>query len=115
MAYIDGYVAAVPNTNKQAYLELAAKMAGVFRKHGATRVMETWQDDVPEGKLTSFPMAVKRETGESIIFSWIEWPSKAARNEAWKTVMSDPAMQGASDLFDGKRMIFGGFDVILDV
>jgi uncharacterized protein YbaA (DUF1428 family) len=114
MAYIDGYVAAVPNANKQAYLELAAKMAGVFRKHGATRVMETWQDDVPEGKLTSFPMAVRRETGESIIFSWIEWPSKDARNEAWKTVMSDPAMQGASDLFDGKRMIFGGFDVILD-
>jgi uncharacterized protein YbaA (DUF1428 family) len=114
MAYIDGYVAAVPNANKQAYLELAAKMAGVFRKHGATRVMETWQDDVPEGKLTSFPMAVKREIGESIIFSWIEWPSKDARNEAWKTVMSDPAMQGASDLFDGKRMIFGGFDVILD-
>jgi uncharacterized protein YbaA (DUF1428 family) len=114
MAYIDGYVAAVPNANKQAYLELATKMAGVFRKHGATRVMETWQDDVPEGKLTSFPMAVKRQTGESIIFSWIEWPSKAARNEAWKTVMSDPAMQGASDLFDGKRMIFGGFDVILD-
>jgi uncharacterized protein YbaA (DUF1428 family) len=114
MAYIDGYVAAVPNANKQAYLELAAKMAGVFRMHGATRVMETWQDDVPEGKLTSFPMAVKRETGESIIFSWIEWPSKAARNEAWKTVMSDPAMQGASDLFDGKRMIFGGFDVVLD-
>lgn len=114
MAYIDGYVAAVPNANKKGYLDLAVKMAAVFRKHGAVRVMETWQDDVPEGKLTSFTMAVKREEGESIIFSWIEWPSKEARNEAWKSIMSDPAMQGASDLFDGKRMIFGGFDVIMD-
>jgi uncharacterized protein YbaA (DUF1428 family) len=114
MAYIDGYVAAVPNANKQAYIELAAKMAVLFRKHGATRVMETWADDVPEGKLTSFTMAVKREENESITFSWIEWPSKDARNDAWKVVMSDPSMQGASDLFDGKRMIFGGFDVVLD-
>ena len=114
MAYVDGYVAAVPDANKQAYLEVAAKMAVLFKKHGAIRTMECWQNDVPEGKLTSFTMAVKREDTESIIFSWIEWPSKDVRDEAWKTMMSDPAMQGPNDLFDGKRMIFGGFDVVMD-
>jgi uncharacterized protein YbaA (DUF1428 family) len=114
MAYIDGYVIAVPNANKQAYLDLAIKMAALFKQHGAIRVTETWGDDVPEGKLTSFSLAVKREDQESIVFSWIEWPSKEARNEAWQVIMSDPMMQGASELFDGKRMIFGGFDVIMD-
>lgn len=114
MAYIDGYVAAVPSANKQAYLDMAVKMAALFKQHGATRITETWGDDVPEGKLTSFTMAVKREDHESIIFSLVEWPSKEARNSGWKTVMADPAMQMNNDLFDGKRMIFGGFDVILD-
>ncbi len=114
MAYVDGYVAAVPNANKQAYMDLAVKMAALFKAYGATRIMETWENDVPEGKITSFPMAVKREAGEAVIFSWIEWPSKAARDEGWKAAMADPAMQMGDMPFDGKRMIFGGFDVILD-
>jgi uncharacterized protein YbaA (DUF1428 family) len=114
MAYIDGYVAAVPNANKQAYLDMATKMAVLFKQNGATRIMETWANDVPEGKLTSFPMAVKREDGESVIFSWIEWPSKAVRDTGWKAAMSDPQMQMNNMPFDGQRIIFGGFDVILD-
>jgi uncharacterized protein YbaA (DUF1428 family) len=115
MAYIDGYVAAVPDTNKQAYINRAAEMAALFKKHGATRVMETWGDEVPEGKLTSFSIAVKREDNESIIFSSVEWPSKATREAGWKLIMAEPAMQTGENLFDGKRMIFGGFDVVLDV
>ncbi|MGL4404477.1 MAG: DUF1428 domain-containing protein [Notoacmeibacter sp.] len=114
MAYIDGYVIAVPNSNKQAYLDMAVKTSALFKKHGATRVVETWGDDVPEGKLTSFTMAVKREDHESIVFSMVEWPSKAVRDASWKSLMADPAMQMDNNLFDGKRMIFGGFDVILD-
>jgi uncharacterized protein YbaA (DUF1428 family) len=114
MAYIDGYVAAVPNANKQAYISRAAEMAALFKKHGAIRVTETWGEDVPEGKLTSFTMAVKREDNETIIFSWIEWPSKAVRASGWELIMAEPAMQTGENLFDGKRMIFGGFDVVLD-
>jgi uncharacterized protein YbaA (DUF1428 family) len=116
MSYIDGYVAAVPTANRDAYTKLAKDMAVVFKKHGALSVVENWGDDVPEGKLTSFTMAVKREESESIVFSWITWPSRAVRDEAWKVVMQDPAMQDQSfyKLFDGKRMIFGGFQTIVE-
>jgi uncharacterized protein YbaA (DUF1428 family) len=116
MSYIDGYVAAVPTANRDAYTKLAKDMAVVFKKHGALSVVENWGDDVPEGKLTSFTMAVKREESESIVFSWITWPSRTVRDEAWKVVMQDPAMQDQSfyKLFDGKRMIFGGFQTIVE-
>ena len=115
MNYIDAYVAAVPTANKEAYRTLAEQMAIVFKKHGALNVVENWGEDVPEGKLTSFTMAVKREEHESVVFSWITWPSKTVRDEAWKVVMQDPLMQagGHVSLFDGKRMIFGGFETIV--
>ena len=115
MNYIDAYVAAVPTANKEAYRVLAEQMAVVFKKHGALNVIENWGDDVPEGKLTSFTMAVKREDNESIVFSWITWPSKTVRDDAWKVVMQDPIMQGDGykTIFDGKRMIFGGFQTIV--
>ena len=116
MNYIDAYVAAVPTANKEAYRMFAEKMAIVFKKHGALNVIENWGEDVPEGKLTSFTMAVKREDSESIVFSWITWPSRAVRDEAWKVIMQDPMMQdnGMAKLFDGKRMIFGGFQTIVE-
>jgi uncharacterized protein YbaA (DUF1428 family) len=115
MNYIDGYVIAVPTTNREAYRAKAEKMAVLFKKHGALNVIENWGNDVPEGKLTSFTMAVKREESESVVFSWITWPSKMVRDEAWKVVMQDPIMQTESygKLFDGKRMIFGGFETIV--
>jgi uncharacterized protein YbaA (DUF1428 family) len=111
MNYVDGFVAAVPAANKQAYLAMAEKMAGTFKRHGACRVVEGWGDDVPDGKLTDFKGAVQAEDGETIVFSWIEWPSKAARDEGWKQIMADPDMQPdpANMPFDGKRMIYGGF------
>jgi uncharacterized protein YbaA (DUF1428 family) len=115
MNYIDGFVAAVPTANKETYRAFAEKMAVVFKKHGALNVIENWGNDVPEGKLTSFTMAVKREESESIVFSWITWPSKTVRDEAWKVVMQDPAMSPMDHkLFDGKRMIFGGFETIVE-
>lgn len=117
MNYIDGFVAAVPNTNQEAYREMATKLATVFKQYGAMSVVENWGDDVPEGKLTSFSMAVKREEGESIVFSWITWPSRAVRDEGWKLIMQHPLMQPEANLnlFDGKRMIFGGFQTIVTV
>ena len=115
MNYIDGYVIAVPTANREAYRAKAEKMAGLFKKHGALNVIENWGNDVPEGKLTSFTMAVKREESESIVFSWVTWPSKTVRDEAWKLVMQEPEMQDTSapSLFDGKRMIYGGFETIV--
>ena len=116
MHYVDGFVAAVPTEKRAEYLAYATQFAALFKKHGALKVVETWGDDVPEGKLTSFTMAVKREDSESIVFSWITWPSKEARDSAWKALMEDPAMKpGATPMpFDGKRMIFGGFQMILE-
>ena len=114
MAYIDGIVIAVPTANKQAYLDLAIKTAAVLKAAGAIRVTENWGDDVHLGNVTDFRRAVAAEEGEEIVFSWIEWPSKEARDAGWKVAMDDPSMQAASMPFDGKRMIYGGFATILD-
>ncbi len=115
MTYIDGYVIAVKTAKKDAYLNMAKQVAPVFKDHGALKIVECWGDDVPEGKLTSFPMAVKCEADETVVFSWIVWPSKAARVNGMKRAMEDPRMKPPADApFDGKRMIFGGFEVMLE-
>lgn len=114
MNYLDGFVAAVPVANKEAYLKHAAEMAVIFKEYGALRSVESWGDDVPEGKLTSFTMAVKREEGEAVVFAWVEWPSKAVRDAGWEKVMADPRMANAPMPFDGKRMIYGGFQIIME-
>ena len=114
MNYIDGYVIAVPTANKQAYLEQARKAAQMFKDFGALQVVETWGDDVPEGKLTSFTMAVQRKPDEAVVFSWVTWPSKAVRDVGMKKFMEDPRMKDMQMPFDGKRMIYGGFEVIVD-
>ena len=87
--YTDGFVVPVPEAKVDAYRELASKMAKVFREHGATRVVEALQDDVPEGKVTDFYRAVKAEEGEKVVFSFIEWPNKETRDQAWQKIMSD--------------------------
>jgi uncharacterized protein YbaA (DUF1428 family) len=112
MNYIDGFVAAVPVANKEAYVRHAREMAAVFKEYGALRSVECWGDDVPEGKLTSFSMAVKREEGEVVVFAWNEWPSKAVRDAGMEKAMADPRMNAPMP-FDGKRMIYGGFQVVL--
>ena len=115
-AYVDGFVLPVPHANKEAYFAMAEAAAAKFAKHGALRVVEAWGDDIPDGTLTDFRRAVQAQDGENVVFSWIEWPSKAARDEAWPKLMADPDMQPdhASMPFDGKRMFWGGFEILLD-
>jgi uncharacterized protein YbaA (DUF1428 family) len=115
-AYIDGFVLPVPHGNRDAYLALAHKAAADFRKHGAHRLVEAWGDDVPDGKVTDFRRAVKAQEGENVVFSFIEWPDKATRDAGWGKIMADPEHQPDHDNmpFDGKRMFWGGFEVLLD-
>ncbi len=114
--YLDGYLVPVPESNKQAYREMAQKAADVFKEYGATRVVEAWADDVPNGKVTDYKGAVKAKDDEKVVYSWVEWPDKATRDEGWKRVMDDPRMQPDKENmpFDGQRMIYGGFMPILD-
>jgi uncharacterized protein YbaA (DUF1428 family) len=117
MSYVDGFVAAVPTANREAYRRHAEVAAQGFKAHGALGVVECWGDDVPEGKLTSFPLAVQRKEDETVVFSWVTWPSRAARDEGWKKVMADPRMQAGTNPmpFDGKRLIYGGFEELVNV
>lgn len=116
MKYVDGFVVAVPAANRQQYLDLATRAAQVFKEYGATRIVECWGDDVPAGKLTDFRTAVKAEEGETIVFSWIEYPSREVRDRVNQEVMKDPRLAGMEQQmpFDGKRMILGGFVPLLD-
>ncbi len=116
MIYIDGFVAPVKaGTSVEAYAEFAEKAAIIFKEHGATRVVEGWGDDVPDGKVTDFRRSVAAEEGETVVFSWIEWPDKATRDAGMKKVMEDPRMQPGDPMpFDGKRLIFGGFQCVVD-
>ena len=117
MAYVDGYVMAVPTANKDAYRKVAELCAPVFKDHGALSVTECWGDDVPEGKITSFHSAVQRKPDETIVFSWIVWPSKAVRDAGNKSAMDDERMAALDPKnmpFDGMRMIFGGFETIVE-
>lgn len=118
MTYVDGFVLAVPAAKKQAYIDLSAKAWEVFKRHGALRHVECWGDDVPEGKVTSFTLATQRKPDEVALFSWIEWPSREARDAGQKAAMED--FSAMSDMtpdlmpFDGMRMFWGGFEAVLD-
>ena len=113
--YTDGFVVPVPEGKREAYRELASKMAKVFRANGANRVVEAFGDDVQHGKVTDFYRAVKAEDGEGVVFSFIEWPDKATRDEAWKAIMADESLKPTGDMpFNGQRMFWGGFDKISD-
>ena len=115
--YVDGFVAAVPNANKDKYIAYAKMASEVFKAHGAIQVMECWGVDVPEGKLTSFPMAVQCKPDETVVFSWITWPDKDAHDKGFAAMMADPRFAPDTNPmpFDGKRMIYGSFLPILAV
>ena len=114
MNYVDGFVAAVPTAKREAFLKQASSCAAVLKEIGALTVVNYWGDDMPDGKVTSFPMAVKLELSEAMVFSWITWPSTLVRDEGMKQFTADPRIQ--SDVypmpFDGKRLIYGGFEVV---
>ena len=116
MNYIDGFVAAVPTEHKDQYLKHAVEASVVFKEHGALGVVECWGDDVPDGELTSFIKAVKCKPEETVVFSWITWPSKEVRDAGMQKVMEDERMSDDANPmpFDGKRIIYGGFQMILE-
>jgi uncharacterized protein YbaA (DUF1428 family) len=119
MSYIDGFLIAVPNANKQKFIEHAQLGDSVFMDLGAVRVFECWGDDVPEGKQTDFRRAVLATADESVVFSWVEWPDKATRDagmEKMKDLMkTDPRMDPEKNPmpFDGARLIYGGFTPVV--
>ena len=118
MNYVDGFIIAVPKKNLDAYRRMASKCAKIWREHGALGVRECVAEDVKVGKLTSFPRSVKVKPGETVVFSWIEYKSRADRDRVNAKVMKDARISKMMDPkempFDAKRMIYGGFEVIID-
>lgn len=116
MECLDGFLLAVPTANKDAYRQHAEEAAVVFKEHGALGLVECWGDEVPEGTINSMHTAVLREPDETVVFSWITWPDKATRDAGMQKVFADPRMQGSMQAmpFDGKRMIFGGFEILVN-
>lgn len=117
MAYVDGFVAAVPTANKDRFKAHAETFAAVLKEYGATKLVDCWGDDVPPGEITSFPMAVQCKDDETVVFGWIVWPSRQARDAGMQKAMADSRMSPDTNPmpYDGKRMIFGGFEMLVDV
>jgi uncharacterized protein YbaA (DUF1428 family) len=119
MAYVDGFVLPLPKSNVEAYRAMSVKCGQIWREHGALQFRECIGDDVKPGKLTSFPQSVDLREGETVVFSWIVYQSRAHRDEVNDKVMKDPRMaemMKPEDMpFDGKRMIYGGFEMIIDL
>jgi len=118
MRYVDGFIVPVPKKNLQAYRRMAKTVGKVWRNHGALEFREYVADDVKVGKWTSFPRSVKLKSGETVVFSWVVYKSRAHRDRVNAKVMKDPRlakmMNPKAMPFDGKRMIFGGFKLLLD-
>ena len=119
MSYVDGFIVAVPKKNLAAYRRLATKAGKVWREHGALEYREWIADDVKVGKLTSFPRSVKQKPGETVVFAWITYKSRAQRDKINAKVMADPRLKMMADPksmpFDPKRMIYGGFESLVKV
>lgn len=112
MGYVDGFMAPVPAGDREQFTRFAKAVGKLFKEHGALQVVDCWSDDVPDGKLTSMPLAVKRREGEAILFGWVTWPSKEVRDSGMQKVMGDARMHELGMPFDGQRAIFGGFEVV---
>jgi uncharacterized protein YbaA (DUF1428 family) len=116
MTYIDAVVMAVRTADREKFRDYAERTAKVFTEHGALKVVDGWGDEVPDGQVTSFPMAVKLKDDETVVISWVIWPSREVRKAGWEKLMDDPRMNATANPmpFDGKRMIFGGFETIVE-
>ncbi|HYC96571.1 DUF1428 domain-containing protein [Brevundimonas sp.] len=114
MSYITGFLTPVKTGNKDRYIESARKSWPLFQKYGALEQVETWGEDVPDGKVTSFPMAVKKEDDEVVVFSWLRWPDRATADKCWEQMQSDPAFADMDMPFDGQRMMWGGFEPVFE-
>ena len=112
--YVDGIVLPVPADDQAEYLDYAARAAQIFVEAGALRVVEAWGDDLSEGRVTDFHRAVQRRDDETVVFSWVEWADKDARNRAWQQLMADERLAGRAQPFDGTRMIYGGFVPVVE-
>ena len=117
MAYVDGFVVAVPRANLDAYKEMARAAGAVWKEYGALSYVECVADDTPYGELTSFPRAVQAQEDEIVIFAWITYPSREVRDEINAKVMEDPRLADSmqNSPFDSKRMIYGGFEPFLEL
>jgi uncharacterized protein YbaA (DUF1428 family) len=116
--YVQGFIVAVPKDNKPEYRKAALDMWDIMKDYGAVRVVEAWQDDVPHGKQTDFFRSVKAESGEIVVFSFVEWSSREACDAAHDKMMQDERMKGFEDTkppFDGKRMVYGGFRPVVEL
>lgn len=114
MTYVVGFLTPVPELNRARYIESARAAWPLFQKLGALKQVEAWGADVQDGKTTDFKRAVKLEDGEQVVFSWILWPDKATADAAWDKMKDDPAMKDMDMPFDGKRMIWGGFETVFE-
>ncbi|ADL00331.1 putative protein YbaA [Brevundimonas subvibrioides] len=112
MPYVSGFLTPVKAQDKDRYIASAAKSWPVFQKYGCLEQVETWGVDVPPGKVTGFDLAVKLEPGEVVVFSWLKWPDRATADACFATMETDPAWKDMDMPFDGKRMMWGGFEVI---
>ncbi|REF69879.1 MULTISPECIES: DUF1428 domain-containing protein [Paracoccus] len=116
MTYYSGFLLAVPTANKQKYIDMANAAWPMFKRYGALRMVEAWGVDVPHGKVNDFYMSTQAKDDETVVFSWIEWPDKATSDAAQEKMTSDPEMQAPPEMpFDGMRMMWGGFEPIVDV
>jgi uncharacterized protein YbaA (DUF1428 family) len=119
MAYVDGFVVPVPKKKVQAYRRLASKAGKIWKEHGALAYRESFADDVKPGKVTSFPQSVKLKPGETVVFAYVVYKSRAQRDRVMAKVMKDPRLANMMDPkampFDGKRMVFGGFKMVVDL
>ena len=112
MSYVTGFLLAVPTANKDRYVKSAEAAWPLFKRYGALEQVETWGERIEDGKTTDFKRAVKLEEGEQVVFSWITWPDKATADAAWEKMKQDPEMEKMDMPFDGKRMIWGGFETV---